>query len=175
MFADGSRIPVHEYERAIRLVVNSWISSFVQVGGRRIYVEYTTRQLPSSTQSQETYPVPVPAADKTLDEMSKWGPNWNGRNFDAPHAGAITNARMQVDVFRRVSKITGLRWCEPHVTASPDGEPVFEWWYGARKLTIYFQERSADYVKVWGPNVHSDMEDGKLGDFEPLLKWLTAV
>jgi hypothetical protein len=55
-----------------------------------------------------------------------------------------------------------------------EGEPVFEWWSGEKKLTIYFQEHSAEYVKVWGSNVHSEMEDGDLGDFLPLLQWLTA-
>lgn len=96
-------------------------------------------------------------------------PNWNCH--DAP---GVANAQTNLVAFRRVARLTGLQWCEPHVTASIEGDPVFEWWRGKKKLTIYFHERSAEYVKVWGPNVHSEMEDGELCDFLPLLQWLTT-
>lgn len=146
-----------------------WIGERIFRFGRKLVL-----QLPASTNSQETYPVQAPPADKTLRDMRSWAANWNGRHYEAPLAQAIENARMHVSVFRNVAKISTLQWCEPHVTASPDGEPVFEWWCGEKKLTIYFQDRSAAYVKVWGANVHSEMEDGELGDFFPLLTWLTT-
>jgi hypothetical protein len=48
----------------------------------------------------------------------------------------------------------------PHVTSSAEGEVVFEWWNDPRKLTVYCTAEDANYVKVWGPDMVTQMEDG---------------
>jgi hypothetical protein len=58
-----------------------------------------------------------------------------------------------------------------------NGDVVFEWWYGKKKLTIYIEAESAEYVQVWGTDVRSEMSNG---DAEPmsacraLWLWLTS-
>jgi hypothetical protein len=47
------------------------------------------------------------------------------------------------------------------VTADADGAVVFEWWYGTKKLTVYVSDKSAEYVKVWGTDINSEMSDGE--------------
>jgi len=61
------------------------------------------------------------------------------------------------------------------VSANEDGDVVMEWWHGVRKLTIYVGARAAGYIKVWGPRIDKDMEDGQVveGNVRPLWLWLT--
>ncbi len=44
--------------------------------------------------------------------------------------------------------------------ADAEGEVVFEWWHGNKKLTVYIGDDSAEYVQVWGTDRHSEMSDG---------------
>lgn len=76
-------------------------------------------------------------------------------------------------------KIVGLRkywWSEPLVNIS-DSELVFEWWHGTRKITVYFSEANAEFIKVWGADIDHEMEEGiaETNDqIEALWKWLTS-
>jgi hypothetical protein len=70
---------------------------------------------------------------------------------------------------------TGARMSDPHVSASPNGEVVLEWWSVVRKLTVYVGEDSRDYVQVWGPDIDRNMNDGEVRGGEELadlLRWL---
>jgi hypothetical protein len=51
-------------------------------------------------------------------------------------------------------------WLKPHVTADAYGDVVFEWWKDERKLTVYASPDTAEYVKAWGPDIDSQMNDG---------------
>lgn len=61
----------------------------------------------------------------------------------------------------------GRVWIKPNVIADANGDVVFEWWYGKKKLTVYIGDESAEYVQVWGTDVESEMSDG---DAEPVSK-----
>jgi hypothetical protein len=65
----------------------------------------------------------------------------------------------------------------PHVVTSPEGEIVFEWWNGPKKVTLYVGEDSLSYVKSWGDDMLEEMEDGviqKASEAPSLLTWLLA-
>ncbi|WP_079415351.1 hypothetical protein [Thiomonas intermedia] len=66
-------------------------------------------------------------------------------------------------------------WLPAHITVPSDGELSFEWWRGQRKLTIYVSSHAAEYIKVWGPHIDTEMEDGILnsgGDLVKIWLWL---
>jgi hypothetical protein len=42
--------------------------------------------------------------------------------------------------------------------ADPERDGV--WWNDPRKLTVYCTAEDANYVKVWGPDMVTQMEDG---------------
>lgn len=68
-------------------------------------------------------------------------------------------------------------WLPPHVSRSPNGEVVLEWWHGSRKLTVYVGEHVREFVRVWGPDIHSEMADGAVDggyDLAQHLRWLRA-
>ena len=51
-----------------------------------------------------------------------------------------------------------------------------EWWEDQKKLTIYVHPETVEYIKVWGPDIFSDMEDGEVEgaeDYRALWRWLT--
>jgi hypothetical protein len=66
---------------------------------------------------------------------------------------------------------------EPLETIGAWGQNVLEWWNGNKKLTIHFDindDSRVSYVKVWGPDMDSEMETGSLEyeGFKELWKWL---
>ncbi|WP_316181521.1 hypothetical protein [Bradyrhizobium sp. SZCCHNRI1009] len=65
-------------------------------------------------------------------------------------------------VFARALKLGS--WSSPHITLSENNEIVFEWWHGTKKITLYFGESGAEYIKVWGTDIETEMDSGPLRD-----------
>lgn len=66
------------------------------------------------------------------------------------------------------------KWLVPHVTTEGDGNIVFEWFNDPKKLSVFVDEFELSYLKVWGINIHSDMEYGDiiaLDEFCDLWFW----
>jgi hypothetical protein len=100
---------------------------------------------------------------------------WNGYDGSVPKYGAVEYAHHWINLLYHEVTSSGQKWLDPNITASGEGEVVFEWWQGSKKLTIYVGNQSAEYVKVWGPDINTDMEDGLADspDMRGLLwKWL---
>ncbi len=70
----------------------------------------------------------------------------------------------------------GVAWTDPHIACNERGEIVLEWWHGSRSLTVFVRsEDQVDYLKSWGSDIESEMEDGelsRLADFAALSRWL---
>lgn len=63
----------------------------------------------------------------------------------------------------------------PLLTRGAWDEPVLEWWSsGPRKLTIHIGPTDITYVKVWGPDIEHEMEEGRMSDttIGELWAWL---
>jgi hypothetical protein len=56
-------------------------------------------------------------------------------------------------------------WIQPNVIADAHGDVIFEWWHGKKKLTVYIEDKSTEYVQVWGTTIHAEMSNG---DAEPI-------
>ena len=69
-----------------------------------------------------------------------------------------------------------LPWIEPLINYV-DQEVSLEWWNANKKLTIYFSDAAIDYIRVWGPNIKNEMEDGEIMNpffFVALWQWLIS-
>lgn len=113
---------------------------------------------------------------RKLEELRGWPDNWDGYGSIRPVPAAIDRAiSILPDLYQAATK-DGHTWTNPHVTASEDGEVVLEWWSGNHKLTVYISPYDARYVRVWGPHVERDMDDGELATagFDALWHWLSA-
>lgn len=121
--------------------------------------------------------VAVFPARQALKTLANYPANWDGFGSDAPRPEAIGNAlELLVELYRQSTTCLHAQWVNPHVSASESGEVVLEWWKQDRKLTIYVAAKGADFVRVGGPNIDSDMEDGVLegAQFVGLWLWLNA-
>jgi hypothetical protein len=69
------------------------------------------------------------------------------------------------------------QWKTPHVSAENDGGIAFEWWYQEKILTFFvLGPNSLEYLKVWGPHIWNEMEEGESPSDKQLLalwEWLT--
>ena len=108
-----------------------------------------------------------------IDSVAILPENWDGHGSARPNEHAVERARQLLEDAFRESTATGW-WQSPHISASEDGEIVFEWWNGVRKLTIYVGAEQSTFLKSWGPHVVEDMEDGVLTQtWDPSLSvWL---
>jgi hypothetical protein len=76
-------------------------------------------------------------------------------------------------------KIVSLRqywWSEPLVNIA-ESEIIFEWWHNTKKVTIYFSETNAEFIKVWGSDIDNEMEEGiaeSSKQIEFLWQWLAS-
>jgi len=66
----------------------------------------------------------------------------------------------------------------PHVGEDEHGNATFEWWRGARKLTLYLEsDPNEQLLKSWGPNMHSEMVYVPTQDYKAVraaFEWLAA-
>lgn len=111
-----------------------------------------------------------------LERLRTWDVGWNGYDAPKPEHTAIEHARSWItSLFQTVAS---LGWIKPNVTGGPEGGVVFEWWYGKRKLTVYVEEQSIEYVQVWGTDVDAKITDGSIesvSDSRKLWMWLIGL
>jgi hypothetical protein len=102
---------------------------------------------------------------------------WNGYDALPPdHEGAIHAQAWVRELFREVEG-AGLPWLQPNVTASAEGEVVLQWWNDPKRLTVYLSAHEATFIKSWGPNIETEMEDGSAASATSRLRlweWLTS-
>jgi hypothetical protein len=112
-----------------------------------------------------------------IHNLLSLGANWNSYDALPPDPNAVMHAESWItSLFQKVEDL-GLLWIKPSVSASPEGEVVFEWRYNKKKLTIYVGEQNIDYVQVWGTDIHSKITDGDIeaiSDCELLWMWLVS-
>ncbi|HZS77281.1 MAG TPA: hypothetical protein VFA41_11765 [Ktedonobacteraceae bacterium] len=101
---------------------------------------------------------------------------WNGYDALPPDPDAIQHAAKWIrGLYLEVSNIDHA-WIEPNVIADAEGNVVFEWWHGKKKLTVYVGRESAEYVQVWGTDIYSEMAEGDVESASIQQKlWLWLV
>ncbi len=62
----------------------------------------------------------------------------------------------------------------PAINTGENGGLEVEWWIGDRSLTLFVDGESVSYLRSWGPDMVTDMEDGPLGpdDLPRHWRWL---
>ena len=97
---------------------------------------------------------------KEIHELLTWPEGWNGYSARAPNISAVQYAEHWIELFYQEIIESGQNWIKPNVTASAEGEVVLEWWHYDKGLTIYIGNQSAVYLKDWGADINTEMEDG---------------
>jgi hypothetical protein len=98
------------------------------------------------------------------------------QSSNAINLNTILNAVNLIIELRKMVSLRKYWWSEPLVNIS-DSELIFEWWRGAKKITVYFSETNAEFIKVWGADIDNEMEEGiaETNDqIEDLWKWIAS-
>ncbi len=127
----------------------------------------------------ETLVVPADLVNalEEIDALKDLPAGWNGYGAAAPNPTAVRKAKSLLEHICEDAIATSGTWFAPSIIADAFGNVVFEWWEDGRKLTVYVTPTVAEYVKVWGPDMFSDMEDGDIEgaeDRRALWRWLVG-
>lgn len=102
--------------------------------------------------------------------------DWDGRGSPAPTPETIAGAGEALALLQSGALARGVPWTPPHIGVNELGQITLEWWAGNRSLTVFVRSESrVDYLKSWGANIETEMEDGelsRLADFAALSRWL---
>jgi hypothetical protein len=110
-----------------------------------------------------------------LRKMLDWPEDWNGHGAAKPSTPAILKASHWIIHMRADAGSTEAPWLRPYVVPDQDGDIVFEWSNGERTLSVYVSPDAVEYLKVWGADIHSQMEDDVMRtreDNRSLWLWL---
>lgn len=97
----------------------------------------------------------------------------------ASQTDSITSlwAQKCLERLRAIATENQLWWHEPLVNISVEAEVVFEWWREHKKLTVYILKDTAEYIKVWGPDIDNEMQEGlakSCAELTSLWKWMST-
>ena len=100
--------------------------------------------------------------------------NWDGNGSAAPNPLSVPKAAALAERLILLAGRQNFEWIDPRAGLDESGDVVLEWWRDDRKLTIYVQPDSVEYIKSWGPDIENQMESGLLGEtaFAKLWEWL---
>ena len=98
--------------------------------------------------------------EKDLAELLGWSEGWNGYDAAEPNSASIDHACRWVRAFYR--DVRDVLWIKPLITADEEGDVVFEWWKGRRKLTVYVSPDTLEYIKVDRARSPSEMGEGSI-------------
>lgn len=87
------------------------------------------------------------AALKQVAALAGLREGWNGYDALPPTSASVEHARCWLQAQWEQCRAEGLPWHPPHITASAEGQAVFEWWADDRTLTLYFDGEAAEYLK----------------------------
>lgn len=111
-----------------------------------------------------------------IHEMLTWPAGWN--TYDAlpiSPASAVHAEAWITEVYQRDLTLVD----DINVIADAWGDVVFEWWGKVKDkhLTIYIGKDVIDYVRDWGLNMETEMDDGvitSIDRFVELRQYLLA-
>jgi hypothetical protein len=136
----------------------------------------TSTLIPILVVPEREQPLTSRLLTETFLALENLSDNWDGNGSPAPSQALLAEAREALALMHAGALARRLRWEEPHVGVNERGQVTLEWWKGTRSLTIFIRaEDQIEYLKAWGENIESDMEDGelnRLADFVALCRWL---
>ena len=81
-----------------------------------------------------------------IRELRHRGANWDGYGSLGANADSVFEAIDSLDTMIELGAQAGINWVDPHIGLNEEGHVIFEWWNGARKLTIYLVPGAHEYV-----------------------------
>jgi hypothetical protein len=132
---------------------------------------------PSYPEGQIFFPEIERIIAERFKEIGRRKDNWDKQESKAPSAEAIEGAKPFIVQATRFFGQELMPFSEPiipFVTSDEEGAITVRWRYNKRELHLCFTAKDAEYIKVWGINIHHEMEEGYLKNdsLRSLCQWL---
>lgn len=109
-------------------------------------------------QIHKNFCTPISETERDISKLRTWQEGWDGYDAPEPKRKSIDAALGWIgELYRDVRDVL---WIKPLVTADEEGDVVFEWWRGRKKLTVYISPEAVDYIKVERRDTGTEMHDG---------------
>lgn len=101
--------------------------------------------------------------------------NWDGYDSKKPTEQILTHARAVIDAFVNTIISNGHVLLTPFISTDEAGHITVQWNKKPRELHLHITQQETQYLKVWGPNINTEMEEGILNSdkYTMLWEWLT--
>ena len=97
------------------------------------------------------------------------------RRYDATRLAPYEKSRRRMHRLMLESSVRCVGWQWPALNLGMDGQLELQWWHGTKSLTLVVDGSKVSYLRAWGEDVQSEMEDGEVvdsPDFQNLWRWL---
>src|SRR5215203_4331962 len=113
----------------------------------------------SGRRTDSVFVPPLAALAMRLSQLLTWPEEWDGYQV-APSHDAVANAFQWIKgLYEDASRAD--EWIDPLIVADAHGNVVFEWLNDNKRLVVHVSPETVEYLKTWGPDIWSDMEDGE--------------
>ena len=73
---------------------------------------------------------------------------------------ALDKTNILINKIYDVATNNNFWWDKPFADVTENQEIVLEWWNQRKKITIYVDKETIDFLKVWDTDMENKMEDG---------------
>lgn len=111
--------------------------------------------------------------EKQFDVLRQREDNWDEYGSKKPTDLILTHAEHVIKTFYSVIS-NEYQWHAPFISSDEDGYITAVWYHGERQLHFQIGEHQAEFFKVWGTNINTEMEVDFLfsKDYIAHWKWL---
>ncbi len=131
-------------------------------------IEYKHNILKSQVEAQKL------EISEQFAALAKREDNWDGRGSQKPTVSTLIHGKKVIDAMLDSVISSGYQCDTPSISSDGFGNVTAVWYKNERQLHLQIGEQEAEYFKVWGTNIDTEMDVDflKPENYLTLWKWL---
>lgn len=131
-------------------------------------IEYKHNILKSEVEAQKL------EISEQFAALTKREDNWDGRGSQKPTVLTLIHGKKVIDAMLDSVISSGYECDTPSISSDGFGNVTAVWYKNKRQLHLQIGEQEAEYFKVWGTNIDTEMDVDflKPENYLTLWKWL---
>lgn len=109
-----------------------------------------------------------------FDILAQREDNWDRHGSPKPTDLTLAHAKVVIGALLDAVISAGHRCDTPSISSDEDGDVTVVWYEGERQLHLQIREHEAEFFKVWGTNIDTEMDVDflKPDNYLTLWEWL---
>ena len=126
------------------------------------------------TQPRKSYQACKLEISEQFDTLAQREDDWDGHGSPKPTDLTLAHAKVVMNALLDAVISAGHRCDTPSISSDEDGDVTVAWYEGERQLHLQIGEHAAEFFKVWGTNIDTEMDVDflKPDNYLTLLEWL---